>query len=260
MTPARGLWTLGAVGVLLSLVRDVVRVRTVPLLGPPSPVIDVQVEPRAHTSVQASRPLRLAALGDSSVAGIGADDTAGCLPVQVAQRAADETGRSVHVRGYGVSGARTVDVREQVDALDPGAPPDVVLVVVGANDIAHATSPRRYTTDVATLYRRIRERVDAPVVACSLPEMRAVTLIGRPLRSVAVAHGRLLGRLQRRVLEQLPDVEWVDALRQAGPGFLADPSTMSRDGYHPSASGYALLAACLGPAVARAAGTDPTPE
>lgn len=250
---ARGIWALGAAALVLSLARDAVRVKTVPLLPPPSPVIDVRVEPRARTQ-RSGDPIRLAALGDSSIAGIGADDLHGCLAVQVARRVAEDTGRAVEVRGYGVSGARTADVLDQVAVMDAEPPPHVVLVVVGANDIAHATPPWRYAEDVRRLYRAVRARCDVPVVASSLPEMRAIRLVGRPLRDVAVANGRLLGVLQRRAVAAVPGVRWVDARREAGPGFLGDPRTMSADGYHPSAAGYALLAASLGPALTQAVG------
>lgn len=196
----------------------------------------------------------MVALGDSSIAGIGADDVRGCLAVQTAQHAADAVGDPVHVLGLGVSGARTGDVLQQARVLDPADPPDVLLVVVGANDIAHITSPWRYARDVRDLYTGLHDLLGAPVVACSLPQMRAMTIVGAPLREAAVTHGRLLGLLQRRVIEPIPGVTHVDARAEAGPGFLSDPATISPDGYHPSTRGYALLAASLGPAVVRALG------
>ena len=240
---------LAATATAWAVRRDLRRARTVVRLVPPTTTIDVLVEPGTVAAV-AQHPLRLAALGDSSIAGVGADRVADCLAVQIAQRLADETARPVHVRGYGVSGARTADVTEaQVAALDPRHPPDVVVVVVGANDIVHATPPWRYGRDVVRLYADLRRRVTSPVVACSLPEVRAISLVGHPLRDVAIAYGRALGMLQRRAIRQVPGVTLVDARREAGPAFLRRPAAMAVDGFHPSTVGYALLADSLAPAV-----------
>lgn len=231
--------------------RDLRRARTVVRLPPPTSAIDVLVEPT--TGVVDGPPLRLAALGDSSIAGVGADRVADCLAVQIAQRLADAAGRPVHVHGHGVSGARTADVAAaQVAALDPRDPPDVVVVVVGANDIVHVTPPWRYHDDVTRLYAGLRAHVDVPVVACSLPEVRAISLVGHPLRDVAVAYGRALGVLQRRAIDRIAGVTLVDARQDAGPSFLRLPETMAADGFHPSTQGYRLLAESLAPAVSRA--------
>ena len=235
----------------LAVRRDMRRARRAARLEPPVTRIDVRVDPPGIAS--SAYPIRLAALGDSSVAGVGAEGLYGCLAVQIAARVAAATRQPVHVRGYGVSGARTADVTTmQVQALDVADPPDAIVVVVGTNDVAHATPPWRYIRDVARLHRSLRERLGAAIVYCSLPEFRAITVISGPLRVLAVGYGRLLGGLQRRTLAARSGAWWVDARREAGPAFLRRPDAMSADRYHPSALGYALLADTLAPAVVAA--------
>lgn len=279
----RELLALTAATVGAAVGRDVRRARRVARLDPPTAQIDVRVEPplcsaersdramqdsagssraarprnakeRPHLGAQvgSADPIRLAALGDSSIAGVGADLVADCLAVQIAARVAGDTGRPVRVRGYGASGARTADIAQQARALDPADPPDAIVVVVGANDVAHGTPPAAYRRAVSAVYREIAQRLSTPVVVCSLPEFRAVTVVGGPLRQLAIGYGRLLGVLQRRALVGIPGVRWVDARRAAGPAFLHHPHAMSADGYHPSGFGYALLADALGPAVVAA--------
>lgn len=246
---ARPAAALAATATAWAVQRDLRRARTVVRLPPPTSAINVLVQPMTD-ACDGRQPLRLAALGDSSIAGVGADRVTDCLAVQIAQRLADAAGRPVHVRGHGVSGARTADVaRTQLAALDPCDPPDVVVVVVGANDIVHATPPWRYRRDVTRLYSDLRAHLDVPVVACSLPEIRAISLVGHPLRDVAVAYGCALGVLQRRAIQRIRGVTLVDARRDAGPAFLRLPDAMAVDGFHPSTAGYRLLAESLAPAV-----------
>ena len=241
----------GLLAALWSVWRDLRRARGVVHLDPPVTAIDVEVHPRV--ALVAPPSWRLVALGDSSVAGIGADRLEGCLAVQIGQRVADTTGRRVHVRALGVSGARTADVAaRQVTALDDRAPPDAVIVVAGMNDIVHVTSPWAYGRAVRHLYTTLRDRLDAPVIVCSLPELRTLTIVGHPLRDIAVAYGRMLGWIQRRVVRRVADVEFVDARRSAGPAFRQLPEALSIDGFHPSSRGYELLADALAPAVSAA--------
>jgi lysophospholipase L1-like esterase len=231
--------------------RDLRRARRVVRLSPPVNAIDVEVRPAAAAA--ATPPWRLVALGDSSVAGIGADRLEGCLAVQIGQRVADATGRRVHVRALGVSGARTADVTAaQVTALDPDDPPDAVIVIVGMNDIVHATPPWAYRRAVRRLYTDLGARLDAPVIVCSMPEVRALTIVGHPLRDIAVVYGQVLGWIQRRAVRPLAGVAFVDARRSAGPAFLELPDAVSVDGFHPSSRGYELLADALAPAVSTA--------
>lgn len=241
---------------LWSVWRDLRRVRTVMPLEPPTAAIDVEVRPQDVAA--SARPLQLLALGDSSVAGIGADRLEGCLAVQVAQRVADTTGQPVRVRGYGMSGARTADVAaSQVTALDTRDGADAVVVVVGMNDIVHATPPWAYRSAVLDLYEQLRERLDdVPVVACSLPEVRSITIVGHPLRDIAATYGRLLSRIQRQAVRRVPNVAFVDARRSVGPAFLRRPEAMSVDGFHPSTLGYGLLADALAPTISTALGSE----
>jgi lysophospholipase L1-like esterase len=253
---------VGGVTVAWSVRRDLRRVRSTERLDPPAEVIAVDCDPAGGPGDGHDRPpVRLAALGDSSIAGIGGDRVEDCLAVQIGARVAEATGRRVHVRGYGVSGARTSDVAaRQVAALAAAPPADAVVVVVGANDVVHVTPPWRYRWAVTDLYAQLIRLVDAPVVACSLPEVRAITIVGHPLRDVATVYGRVLDSVQRRTLRAMPGVAFVDARRQVGRIFLRRPEAMARDGFHPSRIGYALLAVALAPAVVGALTTGPAGE
>lgn len=240
---------------LIAVVGDLRRARRVARMDPPAPTIDVRVNrpDSGSAAVAASTsPIRLVTLGDSSIAGVGASRLSACLAVQIAERVAAGCDRAVHLRGCGVSGARTADIARQACSLDPAAPPDAIVVVVGANDVAHVTPPWRYVRTVASAHRGLLDRVDAPVIVCSLPEFRAMTVVGAPLPTLAVVYGRLLGALQRRTLRRIPGVHWVDGRALAGPAFRRLPHAMAADGYHPSDLGYTLLADALAPAVVTA--------
>lgn len=94
----------------------------------PPPQVGAFVQP--HQPGAGTVPLELVALGDSGMAGVGVDAAEESLPVLLARRLCDRTGRPVHVRSYARAGSRTADVlTEQLPRVQ--RPVDAVVVMVG---------------------------------------------------------------------------------------------------------------------------------
>ncbi len=199
--------------------------------------------------------VRVAVLGDSLVAGVGADGQEGTLPVLVAERVAKELKRDVHVTGFGVSGARVADVlAEQVDLLDGGSW-DAVLLVIGGNDTTHATGPGSFTTSLTSVIEEIGSVTgDAPVVLAGIPRFVGVGALLPPLRHIADQYGLLLAGRQERVAAAT-GAAFADIGRLASPRFRGVPEAMSVDLFHPSPIGYGFWADTIAPVVAGRVGS-----
>jgi lysophospholipase L1-like esterase len=220
---------------------------------PPTPaLVDVTVVPSPEVPRSAAPVVEMAAFGDSAMAGVGVHQLEEALPVQLAQRVADATGRPVHVVGYARSGARTIDVLTQQVPLVRQRP-DVSVLVVGTNDVMTVTAP-------ATLVRSSRALLDgleslgASVVMSSLPRFRAMRRLPHPLMEVVTGYGAVVGAVQRRAAAMRPRVRFVDVGGAVGPEYFADAGTLSADSFHPSAAGYGRIADALLPAVLSALG------
>jgi lysophospholipase L1-like esterase len=205
----------------------------------PDYAVDLRVDPPwVDGSV-----VRVAFLGDSLVEGVGAPTAEQSLPAQTAYRLAAHLGRPVHVRGLGITSSRVEDVvREQVPRLD--ADVDLVLVVVGANDVTSGTPPWLFARQLEQLVAAAQARTGgAPVVFTGLPELEhAPLLLARPLRDVAAALGDTLHRVQRRTAERLPGARYIDVRREVAEGLRRRRDELfAADGYHPNPAGYALL-------------------
>ncbi|HEX8003229.1 MAG TPA: SGNH/GDSL hydrolase family protein [Mycobacteriales bacterium] len=199
-------------------------------------------------------PLRLAVLGDSTAAGIGVarvDDTvAGRLAQVVAG-----TGRFVTLDGLGVSGSRASDLAPQVSRALLH-PPDVAVVLIGANDATHGSGLPLVRDDVRDAVTRLRDAGVAVVVG-SCPDMGAATAFLPPLRHVVAWNGRRVGAAVRDAAAGAGAVT-VDIGGETGAAFRSDPRRyLSSDEFHPSADGYALWAEALADEVRAAAATHP---
>ena len=191
-------------------------------------------------------PLRLAVLGDSTVAGVGSPTEAESLAVLIAERIARGTDRPVAVLGYGVSGARTANVlREQLPLLE--APVDVIVLVVGANDATHATPWLRLREDSEAMLRRAADRASVVVLA-GTPRFHANEIIPEPLRTMVDRYSGVLRGEQRDAVAAVGQARFVDLAAEASPRFLGRPEATSPDGFHPSPIGYGFWADALAPA------------
>lgn len=201
-----------------------------------------------YRSGGAGPPLRIAMLGDSTVAGVGVREIAQTLPAQVAERIARLTERAAEVTGYGVSGARTAEVL--ASAPDDLAEFDVLVVVIGSNDVTHLTPAWTFRRETAALL----DALPRPVVLGGIPLFGGATALDRPLRDVVQGYAAVLRRIQRDVATEHPDVRFVDIAVEASPRFRGVPEAMSSDGFHPAAIGYGFWADALAVGVVEALG------
>ena len=192
----------------------------------------------AGTCAGAGPAVRLAVLGDSTAAGVGAarhrDALAGMLGAAVAGR----TGRAVSWRAVARSGATSRTARDLVPGLvDGGWRPDVVVVVVGVNDLKNLRRLRDWDRDVAALLAAIDERSGkVPVIICEMAPVSWFPALPQPMRAVMALRARAMDHVLRRLAgdRHVP----VDP-QIIGNGFFAE------DGFHPSSSGYRTWAGQL---------------
>jgi lysophospholipase L1-like esterase len=141
-------------------------------------------------------PLTLVVLGDSSVAGVGADAAEDTLTYGVAKALSDQYRVSLHA--LGVSGSRLGNVvgeqLPQVEGLDP----DIVLVCVGTNDVTHGTTLREARRQLQLLVEGLgRVAPEAKVIVSGLPPAETSAAFHRPLRDLLGLRALLFTRLYR---------------------------------------------------------------
>lgn len=191
-------------------------------------------------------PIELRVLGDSTVAGVGTAAADDALPSLLAERVARRTGRAVHVVGLGVSGAQTADVT--AEQLPKVTDADVVVIVVGSNDVVHVTDPGRFRGETAELLDEATAD-GVPVVLGGIPRFYGVAALAQPLRAITDGYAAVLRNVQRGVAQSAPHVTFVDIAALASPRFRGVPTSMSSDSYHPATVGYGFWADALAPAV-----------
>lgn len=213
------------------------------------PYQDGRVGPRTGTSI------RLAVLGDSVAAGLGADTAADTVAGVLVRGVAEASLRPVTMINHAVVGARSSDLEQQVTRC-LSARPHVAVIIIGANDVTHLV-PRNVAT------RHLEQQLDrlvgagTAVVVGTCPDLGTVRPVGPPLRWVARERSRALARAQRRAATRAgaTPVSLYDLL---GPEFSTNAEAFfGPDLFHPSSLGYRRIGTTLLPAVLTALGLAP---
>ncbi|MDQ3537345.1 MAG: SGNH/GDSL hydrolase family protein [Actinomycetota bacterium] len=253
MAERRRILALGALGLPLALlgvlgVEAWMAANAEYLPDEPGYVLESRVAPTSGASDGPA--VRLVVLGDSTAAGVGSPTLAESLPVQVAQRLADDLGRPVDVTGFGVSGARTVDVRDEQIPLLVDRRVDAVLIAIGSNDVTHATSPSAMAEQTRSMLRAARRNAgQAALVLGGIPLFGSADALAQPLRLLVDTYARVLRRVQRDAAAA-EGARFVNIAVEASPRFAGVPEAMSSDGFHPAPVGYGFWADALAPALA----------
>jgi len=183
--------------------------------------------------------LNLLAIGESTVAGVGATNHAEALGGQLAKFLSLETDKSVRWHVLGESG---ITARETLQRLVPHLPEiqmDVVVVALGGNDTFKVSSPNRWRGDMTKLIRVIKEKYpNAVILLANTPRVIDFLVLPASLKFVLWRISRLHHENAKNLERAMENVFYFDEAERVGDEFFSD-------GVHPSTRGYAIWAEAL---------------
>lgn len=198
---------------------------------------------------RAGQTLVVHVLGDSTVAGVGADRAKETLPAQVAIQASRQLDRPIRLAAHGVTGARTTDAIDQLQEV-PDNGVDAIVIEIGSNDVTHFTSLDDVEEQTRELLEGARER--APIVILGSAGKLNTPNFQLPLRWVVMARATAVRERQGAVARDM-GVPFMDVAREVSPAFeRIGPEANSSDEFHPSALGYEAWARPLAARLAKA--------
>jgi lysophospholipase L1-like esterase len=189
--------------------------------------------------------MHLMIFGDSTATGYGCVSAEEVPGVLIARGLAERTGMVIRLSTKAIVGATSKGVAGQVDAMFvAGPPPDVAVMMLGANDVTALNGISQSAQRLAVTVRKLHAR-GALVVVGTCPDLGVISAIPQPLRSLAHARTSQLARAQAAAVRAAGGVP-VPLAQLLAPRFRAARDVMfSADGFHPSPAAYALAAEVL---------------
>ncbi len=174
------------------------------------------------------------AIGESTVAGVGAKTHDEALAGQLAKFLSLQTQKSVRWHAVGESGITAAGTLQRLLPQMPKTKMNVIIVALGGNDAFKASSPARFRRDMTMLAEKLRKHSpDAVILFANTPMIRDFPVLPQPLKFVLWRISRLHHAVMKSLAESMKGVFYFDEAGKAADGFFAD-------GIHPSPLGYAL--------------------
>ncbi|HSW66263.1 MAG TPA: SGNH/GDSL hydrolase family protein [Bacillota bacterium] len=219
--------------------------------GHPTVRPDISHQPQ---TIGGGKALTFAVLGDSTAVAQG-----GVYAEGYAVAAANHLAKTHTITwvNEAVSGARAKDAAgSQANRALPYKP-DVVLIVIGANDVTHLTPVPEVRASVASAIGAFQQvNGGVRIVLAGSPDMGSPTRIPQPLRLLAGKRTRSINN----ALMSLADgrqVVFAPIAAQTGPIFRAHPELFASDHFHPNAAGYKLWIPIINSALDKALQVSP---
>lgn len=180
------------------------------------------------------KQMRLLAVGDSIIAGVGASELSKALVGQTATAIAASLNCCVSWQALGVSGYDSTKILDRLLPELPDVAVDYIIVSVGVNDITGLTRLRKWRQNLSLLLDKLQAHSPNAVIAIAgMPPLHEFPLLPQPLRAYFGMRGRSFDEVARKVIDRLPNSVHVPL------DVESDPSKFAPDGYHPSEESYA---------------------
>lgn len=204
--------------------------------------MDAAGEPEGR--VAGPEPVRLLAIGDSIIAGVGCRTLARACVGQTALQLAERLGRGVTWRSLGQTGATTGDIFHRLVPELPEESVEFVLISAGVNDMTGLKTIPEWCDRLACLMEAVhRHSPHARVVMLGIPPMGCFPRLPQPLRALFGLRARGFDRAAAQRLESIPYAVYAPFDRKLQPDEFAP------DGYHPSEESCTRMAGLLADAL-----------
>lgn len=180
-------------------------------------------------------PIRVLAIGESTVSGVGLARGDETIAATTALALARATRRPAAWCAYGLGGATA---REGLDRILPRIPPDPVDLLIVAfcvNDLAAYRSPARFADDLAAIVTAARNRVgDAAVVIGGVAPIAVFPALPWPLGTILGWRAAAMQAAAEGLTQRLPKLVVERILTPLTRDLFA------ADGFHPNPKAHAI--------------------
>lgn len=176
--------------------------------------------------------VKLLAIGESTVAGVGARTHETALTGQFAKHLGNRLGKTVEWFAVGKSGIRA---GETIDELVPKIPDvkfDYIMLGLGGNDVLKLSSPKKWRRDMIQLIGILKEKnPSAKIFITNAPAIRLSPALPQPIKFLLGHLSAMHDKNAKEFTREMENVFYFHQPTEVIEDFFAD-------GLHPSEKGY----------------------
>jgi len=184
--------------------------------------------------------LNIAVVGDSTALGVGAAGVSESFSYQYLELIKDQY-KTVNYINYGVNGLTTQGlIDNELDKLKNESF-DIVFVSIGANDITAGISENEFKENVRKISQTLSSFNIKQIIWMSIPDFITSPILLPPLKNYLSYKALEFNTITKSKLasDRFNYIDVYDSTREI---FIQNKNSFSKDGYHPSITGYGYWA------------------
>jgi len=179
--------------------------------------------------------VKLLAIGESTVAGLGAKTHETALTGQFAKVLSEKIGKSVRWRVIGKNG---VTAKRALKELVPQIPDDekfdYIIVGLGGNDVLKLSSPLTWRRNMMKILRTLREKhPEAVIFITNVAAVKLSPVLPEPIKFILSRLSQMHNENIKQFVRAFDRVYYYEQPAAVPPDFFSD-------GIHPSEAGYKI--------------------
>lgn len=182
--------------------------------------------------------------GESTVAGVGVEQLNEGLSSQLCHRlslAFEPQNTSVECYITGQNGIRFNKLNSMI--TEQNKPSDFAIITMGVNDTTGLTSVKSWQQGILLSIALLQANHSTPIFFTQVPPMAQFPALPAPLKYLLGLRAQILNTELKRICAQHEHCHYI------GSTLLVEKELMAKDGYHPSALGYAAWAKQITPQI-----------
>lgn len=180
--------------------------------------------------------LNVAVIGDSTALGVGTDSVLETFSYQFLNLNKSKFS-NISYFNFGKNGATSQGlVDAEIEKLSKGNF-DIVFVSIGANDVTARVSTETYKNHIETIANYLEKLKIDKVIWLSIPDFITSPILLPPLSNYLSSKAKELNEVSKPIITG-KGFSYIDVYDSTRDLFLKDKSSFSKDGYHPSKTGY----------------------
>jgi len=188
---------------------------------------------------KSNRLIKIAFLGDSLTAGVGANSASNTYPYLVSQKISQNETLSIETLNLGVPGAKTKDIlNDQIDKLT-NFKPDIILLFTGINDMHNRIPFKELDNNFFKILELLKDTPEIYLI--NVPYLGNKKSFLPPYQTYFDWQTKKYNQeLQKIALNN--KIILLDLYSSTNQQFLDDPNLYANDLFHPNNNGYKLIA------------------
>lgn len=195
-----------------------------------------------------NRTLNILTIGESTMAGVGADTHEEGFTGTLAKELAAELKSNINWKVYAKSGYTAKRLNDSIISGITENPMNLIVIGIGGNDAFELSTPKKWRNDVRTLINNLQLKFkNVPILFINMPPIKEFPAFTPLLRSTIGNLVHILGDELEKLVQDFENVHYY-GLRVTCLDFITryklqlSPSDFFCDGVHPSKITYQIWA------------------